>query len=94
MGDKPSVQAIYCPDCHEKQSHVDQWFCPNCNSPFDALKAFLAGKPVSADRLAVYEGEEWDQIAKEHARRQAKIAILETKPKKGNAGQQQPPAEQ
>ena len=94
LGDKPSVQAIYCPDCHEKQSHVDQWFCPNCNSPFDALKAFLAGKPVSADRLAVYEGDEWDLIAKEHARRQAKIAILETKPKKGNAGQQQPPAEQ
>jgi hypothetical protein len=80
--DKPSVQAIFCPDCHERQTHADQWFCPNCNSPFDPLKAFLAGKVVSPDRLAVYEGEEWDMIAKEHARRQAKIAILETGPAK------------
>ena len=75
-GDKPNVQAVCCPDCHEKQTHTEQWFCSNCNSPFDALKAFLAGKQVSPDRLATYEGEEWDAIVTEQHRREAKIAML------------------
>ena len=87
LTDKPNIQAVFCPDCHERQESTEQYFCKNCNSPFDALKAFLAGKVVSPDRLAVYEGDEWDQIAKEHARRQAKIAILETKPKRNPAAQ-------
>jgi hypothetical protein len=74
--DRPTTEAIYCPDCRTRQADPQQYFCTNCNSPFDALKAFLAGKTVSPDRLAMYEGEEWDAIIEETARRKAKIALL------------------
>ena len=90
LTDRPHAQAVYCPDCHERQTSPEQYFCQNCNSPFDALKAFLAGKQVSPDRLAMYEGEEWDVIVKETQRRRAKIALLELPgepaPAKGKSG--------
>ena len=79
--DKPTNEAIYCPDCHERQSDPEQYFCSNCNAPFDTLKAFLAGKIVSPDRLAMYEGEDFEKIIAETNRRRAKIALLETPPK-------------
>lgn len=91
LADKPTVQAVFCPDCHERQAAPEQFFCSNCNAPFDALKAYLAGKSVSPDRLAIYEGEDWDAILAETKRRQAKIAMLTVsedtpKPKSGRGG--------
>ncbi len=77
LRDSPTVQAVYCPDCRTRQDDPEQFFCTACNAPFDPLKAFLAGKTVSADKLAMYEGEEWDAIVAETQRRKAKIAILE-----------------
>lgn len=77
LRDNPSVEAVYCPDCHSRQESPEQHFCRECNAPFDALKSFLAGKTVSPDRLAVYEGEEWEAIQAEMQRRRAKIALLE-----------------
>lgn len=77
LKDTPVTQAVYCPDCRERQKDPEQYFCGNCNAPFDALKAFLAGKSVSPDRLAVYEGKEWKSIVVETQRRRAKIAMLE-----------------
>jgi hypothetical protein len=75
--ESPSTPLVRCPDCYRQQSDPAQFFCPDCNAPFDALKAFLAGKVVSPDRLAVYEGEEFDAIMAEMKRRKAKIALLE-----------------
>lgn len=77
LKDSPTTQAVYCPDCRNRQADPDQYFCTNCNAPFDALKAFLSGKSVSPDRLAVYEGEEWEAIVTETQRRRAKIALLD-----------------
>ena len=82
LRDSPTIQAVYCPDCRTRQGDPEQYFCTNCNAPFDALKAFLAGKTVSPDRLSVYEGEQWDAIVAETTRRRAKIALLE-EPQKG-----------
>lgn len=76
LQDSPMIQAVYCPDCRTRQENPQQYFCTSCNAPFDALQAFLAGKTVSPDRLAMYEGEEWNAIVTETARRKAKIAIL------------------
>jgi hypothetical protein len=73
----PTTPQVVCPDCGTRQTSPEQYFCANCNSPFDALKAFLAGKTVSPDRLAMYEGEEWDAVVAEAQRRKAKIAVLE-----------------
>lgn len=77
LRDSPTTQAVYCPDCRNRQTDPEQFFCTNCNAPFDALKAFLAGKTVSPDRLSVYEGDEWQAIMTEMKRRKAKIALLE-----------------
>jgi excinuclease ABC subunit C len=40
----PKTVAVLCPGCRQRQADPEQWFCPNCNSAFDPLKAFLAGK--------------------------------------------------
>lgn len=79
LKDSPKIQAVYCPDCRTKQADPTQYFCRECNAPFDAFKAFMDGKQVSPDRLAVYdeESEEWKAIVKETLRRKAKIAMLE-----------------
>lgn len=82
LHDDPNVAAVHCPDCHTRQSSPEQFFCANCNAPFDALKAFLAGKVVSMDRLEVYEGEDWKKIVTEQSRRRAKRALLEGEPEK------------
>lgn len=91
LQDSPLVKAVYCPDCRQRQSDPDQYFCANCNSPFDACKAFLAGKVVSADRLAVYDedSEEFRAIRVEMNRRKARIAMLEgtDEPKAGKRKQ-------
>lgn len=94
LKDTPMTQAIFCPDCKTRQSSPDQHFCTNCNAPFDALKSFLAGKAVSPDRLAVYEGEEWDAIVTETQRRKAKIALLEAPEKKKTKAQLKAEAEE
>lgn len=77
LDDHPATEAVSCPDCHTRQKSPDQHFCPECNAPFDALKAFLAGKVVSIDRLSVYEGEELQLIRNEMLRRKKNIAFLE-----------------
>lgn len=76
---KPSDKAVFCPDCHTPQENPEQYFCANCNAPFDACKAFLAGKSVSDDRLAAYDSgsEEFQLILAEKRRRRANIALLE-----------------
>lgn len=79
LKDTPMNQAVFCPDCRNRQTDPDQYFCTNCNSPFDALKAFLAGKTVSPDRLTVYEGEQWEAVVNETKRRKAKIALLDVR---------------
>lgn len=80
LTDSPTTQAVHCPDCRNRQKDPEQYFCTNCNSPFDPLKAFLAGKTVSPDKLAIYEGEEWDAIVAESSRRKKKIAMLTETP--------------
>jgi hypothetical protein len=74
----PSDQVVFCPDCRTQQEDPAQYFCRNCNSPFDAFKAFMAGKQVSPDRLAIYDetSDEWKQIIDEMKRRRNKIAQL------------------
>lgn len=79
LQDSPLVHAVYCPDCHTKQSDPGQYFCANCNAPFDACKAFLDGKVVSPDRLAVYgeASEEFKAIRAEIRRRKNILTLLE-----------------
>jgi hypothetical protein len=88
----PSDEAVFCPDCHTRQDDPNQFFCANCNTPFDAKAAFLAGKHVSADRLSVYDldSDDGKLILAEVKRRRANIALLElpedataSKPAKG-----------
>lgn len=76
---KPSDEAVFCPDCHTRRESEQQSFCANCNAPFDACAAFLAGKTVSPDRLAVYDLDSPDGklILAEVKRRRANIALLE-----------------
>lgn len=87
LQDGPEVVHVYCGDCRTKQTDSRQYFCSNCNAPFDPLKAFLDGKSVSPDRLAVYEGEDWEKIVAEQQKRNAKKALLEVvvKEPKGKA---------
>lgn len=94
----PSKQAVFCPDCHNKQSDPDQYFCSNCNAPFDPFKAFMAGKVVSPDLLAMYDedSEEWQAIIKESKRRKRRIAMLdepveEKSTKAAEGGETKPP---
>lgn len=87
LRDSPTTQVVLCPDCRTRQADPEQYFCTNCNAPFDPLKAFLAGKTVSPDRLSVYEGEEWDAVVTETQRRKAKIAILDMPEKKKTKAQ-------
>jgi hypothetical protein len=79
LEDSPSIEAVFCPDCHQRQENPNQYFCKNCNAPFDACKAYLAGKTVSPDRLAVYDADskEFQLIVAETKRRRANIAMLE-----------------
>jgi hypothetical protein len=74
----PLVQVVFCPDCRTQQEDPEQYFCRNCNSPFDAHKAFMAGKQVSPDRLAVYEeaSQEWKDILGEMTRRKNRLLLL------------------
>lgn len=78
LTDGPGIKAVRCPDCKERQDSPDQFFCSNCNAPFDACKAFLAGKPVSADRLESYpaDSEEFRLILAEATRRASNRALL------------------
>jgi len=77
LQDSPDVDAIFCPGCHTRQTNTEQAFCPNCNRPFDAYKAFMAGHPVPMQYLEMYEGAEWDGIVVEMKRRKEKRAMLE-----------------
>ena len=79
LKDSPKIEAVFCPDCRERQKSPEQYFCTNCNAPFDACKAFLAGKAVSPDRLASYDADspEFKLILAEMRRRKANIAMLE-----------------
>lgn len=90
LQDSPGVQAIFCPDCRQKQTSPEQFFCPNCNAPFDACKAYLAGKVVSPDRLAVYDetSEQFKLILAENKRRRARIALLEETPTRGKKAEE------
>ena len=89
LNDDPLVKAIYCPDCTTKQENPEQYFCRNCNAPFDAYQAFMAGRQVSPDRLAVYDvkSREWQEISAEMALRREKVRQLmgesETKKARG-----------
>ncbi len=78
LKDSPLNQAVYCPDCRTKREDPDQYFCRNCNTPFDAFAAFMAGKQVSPDRLAAYDekSNEWQQILAEMSRRRSRMALL------------------
>lgn len=76
MNNSPKTQAVLCPNCQQRQATPEQWFCPNCNSAFDPLAAYLAGKNVPPADLTNYEGEEWDAIVAESKRRSAKMAIF------------------
>ena len=78
LNDGPLVKAVHCPDCRTKQEDPEQHFCRNCNSPFDAFKAFMAGKQVSPDRLAAYDesSKEWKGIMAEMNRRRENLARL------------------
>lgn len=84
LEDSPNIEAVFCPDCSQRRANPTQYFCQNCNAPFDACKAFLDGKMVSEDRLAAYpsDGEEFALIQKELKRRRANIALLADKTKK------------
>jgi len=79
LTDRPTNLAVYCPDCHARQTNPEQYLCSNCNAPFDACKAYLAGKAVSPDRLVAYEedSDEFKLILEETRRRKARIAMLE-----------------
>jgi hypothetical protein len=74
----PSDHVVFCPDCRTQQEDPEQYFCRNCNSPFDAFRAFMAGKHVTPDRLALYDenSPEWAEILSEMSRRRANISRL------------------
>lgn len=76
LSDSPNVQAVSCPSCSTRQIKPDQHFCPNCNAPFDAFAAYMAGMPVPEVWLSRYDGEKWDKIIAESARRKAKVSVL------------------
>jgi hypothetical protein len=78
LSDNPLREAVFCPDCRTRQEDPEQYFCRNCNSPFDAFKAFMAGRQVSPDKLAMYaeDSKEWKEIIAEMDRRRKRIAML------------------
>lgn len=84
LQDRPDVDAVFCPGCHQQQKSTEQAFCPNCNRPFDAYKAFMDGHPVPKQYLELYEGQELKAIIGELKRRAATRAMLEAaeEPKK------------
>lgn len=76
LTDSPDNTAVKCPGCGTKQPKGLPHFCPNCNAPFDAYASFMAGLPVPQSWLEGYEGEKWEKIVKESARRRDKAALL------------------
>lgn len=74
----PLQGVVYCPDCRSEQEDPEQFFCRKCNAPFDAHKAFMAGKQVSPDRLAVYaeDSKEFKDILREIKHRRKRLALL------------------
>lgn len=78
LTDSPLTDAVFCPDCRSRQEDPEQYFCRECNAPFDAYKAFMAGKNVSPDRLAIYAGEsqEFKDIIAELERRRRNLELL------------------
>jgi len=73
----PLKEVVSCPDCGTEQQN-DEYFCRNCAAPFDAHKAFMAGKPVASAYLAVYEEDsaEFKDILRELERRRRRMALL------------------
>jgi hypothetical protein len=86
----PLKGVVYCPDCRSEQEDPEQFFCRKCAAPFDAHKAFMSGKQVSPDRLAVYaeDSPEFKEILAEIKLRRRRRELLgldepaETKGKK------------
>jgi hypothetical protein len=76
LSDSPHTKAVACPSCSTRQTKPDQYFCPNCNAPFDAFAAYMAGMPVPEVWLSRYEGEQWEKIVAESNRRKSKVALL------------------
>lgn len=88
----PLAEVVKCPDCSTVQDDPAQYFCRNCNAPFDAHKAFMDGKQVSPDRLAVYpeDSQEFKDILREISHRRKRLALLglEDEPKQTRRGRE------
>jgi hypothetical protein len=63
-----------CPQCGTQQPNLSTWFCRTCNAPYNAFKAFMAGKVVPQVYLELLEGEELELVQQKLAERKAKFA--------------------
>jgi hypothetical protein len=74
-----------CPQCGTQQPSPDAYFCRNCNAPYDAFDAFMAGKVVPMAFLEVLPEEKLEEVLAVMEERRARREKLEgrgTKTKK------------
>ncbi len=81
LQDSPLIEAVYCPYCHTQKDHPDQFFC-KCGAPFNPYEAFMAGKIVAPEHLAIYEedSKEWKDIMEKMEQQRRRLRLLNGEP--------------
>lgn len=70
----PITLLVKCGYCGAQQQQPDNLFCGKCNAPYDAYRAFKAGKVVPQMYLEMLEGDELAEVAKELRERRARFS--------------------
>lgn len=65
-----------CSYCGSQQANASVYFCPKCNAPYDAFKAFQAGRHVPEGYLMMLEGEELEIVLRTLQEKKSRFAAL------------------
>lgn len=69
-----------CSYCGTQQQNATIYFCPKCNAPYDAFKAFMAGRHVPEGYLMMLEGEELEIVLRSLQEKKSRFANLGAAP--------------
>lgn len=69
-----------CSYCGTQQNSDQVYFCPKCNAPYDAFKAFMAGRAVPQAYLELLEGEELEIVLRKLAERKQRFSGVAAEP--------------
>lgn len=69
-----------CSYCGKQQVNPEIYFCPGCNAPFDAFKAFMAGRHVPEGFLMMLEGDELEIVLRKLEEKKHRFSALNQAP--------------